>query len=188
MSGSPETLRFTTNAIPDGHTLDETEVIAVSTVLSVCEAGYPRHGHARRGWTKDVIRALVDAGDRVGHLTYPHFLADGGRRDEWQYDACWWSIIPGANGPDCWMQVTDLALSVECEWNTDEASIADDLLKLVFCKASHRLFIYEATHKTEPERWMRSIKSMREPYCSGRFVLLSLPTDPDKDRLMLSWS
>ena len=97
-----------------------------------------------KGWTFRIKRALLDTGNLQGYLTFPRIKGDTRFEGEWMFDVVWVKTNPKqAPVQRTWHEATGLALATDCEWGETEDYILEDFLKLTFCRADSRLFVYQ---------------------------------------------
>lgn len=102
-------------------------------------------------WTKQLLDCLKQLGRDSGFLV-PPFRLGGNTHEEWLFDLVW---MEGQADPAkrskqnkdlvLWEEILTISrmiLACESEFGNYEADIVEDFMKLVYCNADFRLFLY----------------------------------------------
>jgi hypothetical protein len=102
-------------------------------------------------WTKQLLDELKQLGRDQGYLV-PPFRLGGNTHQEWLFDLVWMEGNPNPKGRNDkekvlvkWEEIKTISrmvLACESEFGGYEADLVEDFMKLVYCNADFRLFIY----------------------------------------------
>lgn len=154
-------------------------------------------------WTKQLLDFLKQLG-RDGGFLVPPFRLGGKTHEEWLFDLVWMEGKPDPskrNDPQKllvkWKEIRSIrrmVLACESEFGEYEADLVEDFMKLVYCNADFRLFIYlnrDVNKSGEGELEKLDSVSVCRDCCqvqmNQRYLLIGLPLKDETEFRINAW-
>ena len=154
-------------------------------------------------WTKQLLDVLKHLGRQEGFLV-PPFRLGGSTHQEWLFDLVWMEGKPNPTDRNDaekllvkWEEIRSIrrmVLACESEFGGYEADLVEDFMKLVYCNADFRLFLYlnrkvnkSGDGKSEKLDSVDACRDCCQTQMSQRYLLIGLPFEDPTEFQINAW-